>query len=393
MELGGYPDRREEAEGSLTANRRLDAECGDLLAGGTDAISMTSHRAIRSFLPALAVVFALLTPGDAGAASPGKCTLARIAEWRVTSASSTPIVDGTINGQKVSIMIDTGATRSIIVRAAADRLGLVRYDAPGQRMIGIGGESKVEAVSIDELTIGTDVRRNWRILVAGEHDFGADIAVVLGEDFFYQAEVEFDLPHNAVRLFQARDCGGASLAYWTTEGAGVVGIDAIFEANPRIELTVEINGRPVKTMLDSGASSSVVTKSQAAALGVTPESAGVVVGCSVGLGQKTVEFWRGPFESFRIGDELIRDPTIRFADIWRFSTYRSASLISRRSVAAPDMLLGADFLRSHRVLVAHSQRKMYFTYAGGTVFPVQSFRSCDDIERQEAAKRQAPAAK
>jgi hypothetical protein len=32
--------------------------------------------------------------------------------------------------------------------------------------------------------------------------------------------------------------------------------------------------------------------------------------------------------------------------------------------------LGADFLRSHRVLVAHSQRKMYFTYAGGPVFPL-----------------------
>ena len=32
------------------------------------------------------------------------------------------------------------------------------------------------------------------------------------------------------------------------------------------------------------------------------------------------------------------------------------------------MLLGADFLRAHRLLVAHSQRKIYFTYAGGTVF-------------------------
>ena len=32
------------------------------------------------------------------------------------------------------------------------------------------------------------------------------------------------------------------------------------------------------------------------------------------------------------------------------------------------MLLGADFLRAHRVLVAHSQRKVYFTFAGGRVF-------------------------
>ena len=32
------------------------------------------------------------------------------------------------------------------------------------------------------------------------------------------------------------------------------------------------------------------------------------------------------------------------------------------------MLIGADFLRAHRVLVSHSQRKMYFTYLGGPVF-------------------------
>ena len=32
------------------------------------------------------------------------------------------------------------------------------------------------------------------------------------------------------------------------------------------------------------------------------------------------------------------------------------------------MLLGYDFLRSHRVLVAHSQHRIYFTYSGGPVF-------------------------
>lgn len=34
----------------------------------------------------------------------------------------------------------------------------------------------------------------------------------------------------------------------------------------------------------------------------------------------------------------------------------------------PDMVLGADFLRSHRVLLAMSQQRMYFSYVGGRVF-------------------------
>ena len=99
-----------------------------------------------------------------------------------------------------------------------------------------------------------------------------------------------------IRLFEARDCEGKSLAYWAPEGAGSVEFDASFEAVPRIELTVEINGHPVGALLDSGAFSSVLTKSQAAALGVTPQTAGVVsAGCSTGIGEKSIEFWVGPF--------------------------------------------------------------------------------------------------
>jgi len=36
------------------------------------------------------------------------------------------------------------------------------------------------------------------------------------------------------------------------------------------------------------------------------------------------------------------------------------------------MLLGLDFLRAHRVYVAHSQGKLYFTYSGGPVFSAPS---------------------
>ena len=39
-----------------------------------------------------------------------------------------------------------------------------------------------------------------------------------------------------------------------------------------------------------------------------------------------------------------------------------------RSFVPRSMLLGADFLFSHRVFITHSQRKIYFTYAGGPVF-------------------------
>jgi hypothetical protein len=42
------------------------------------------------------------------------------------------------------------------------------------------------------------------------------------------------------------------------------------------------------------------------------------------------------------------------------------------------MILGMDFLQTHRVFVANSQRKIYFTYAGGTVFPAGRDPTCHD---------------
>jgi hypothetical protein len=78
----------------------------------------------------------------------------------------------------------------------------------------------------------------------------------------------------------------------------------------------------------------------------------------VGYGKNSVDSWTGQFETFAIGDEVIRNPRIRFADLAQHTGDSQAG-----------MLLGADFLHSHRVLVSRSQGKLYFTYAGGTVFP------------------------
>jgi clan AA aspartic protease (TIGR02281 family) len=328
----------------------------------------------RCIFATVAAAIGLALAGNA-AAETGKCKVARIAEWPLRTGYYRPAFDGAINGQKIGILIDTGADVSLVQRSAATRLGLTRYRARG-RFFGIGGETYAETVHIDEFRIGEGVRKNWQVLVAGEGSFSDDVAVLLGDDFFQQVDLEFDLAHNAVRLYETRDCDGVSLAYWATEPAGEVPI----EAGSSIRLTVAINGKPVRAQLDSGVGYSMLSKADAARLGVTPESPGVVAaGCVRGLGEKQTDSWFGQFESFAIGNETIRNPRIRFADMWQHVTYtKTGSRLPSPVAGLPDLLLGADFLRAHRVLVARSQRKMYFTYAGGTVFPSVPSKSCNE---------------
>jgi hypothetical protein len=46
-----------------------------------------------------------------------------------------------------------------------------------------------------------------------------------------------------------------------------------------------------------------------------------------------------------------------------------------------DMLIGADFFLSHRIYVANSQRKLYFTYNGGPVFNLTAEPQGPDNDR------------
>lgn len=295
----------------------------------------------------------IVIAGNAAAEAP-KCKLLRIAEWLIRGDHYRPVVEGAINGQKVGILLDTAAVQTLIKRSATTRLGLARDE--------VEGHPHAESVRIDEFRIGKSVRTNWRVLVAGEHDFSDDLAVILGDDFFQQADIEFDLANNAVRVYQARDCEGVPLAYWTREA-----LEVPIEPGEKIRLTIAINGRPVRAVLDSGAGRSLLAQLQAAELGITPQSPGArAAGCVSGFGKKTVDSWTAQFESFAIGNEVIKNPRLRFADLRQHTGYLEA-----------EMLLGADFLRSHRVLLARSQGKMYFSYAGGTVFPSAAARGCN----------------
>jgi predicted aspartyl protease len=310
--------------------------------------------------------------GWQAAAFAADCKLVRIQEWAVRLERGLPVLDGQINGQKIAILLDTGTTTSFVPRAAAGRLGLTRYESTGTEDTRV--TSTLETTRIDELKIGSATRKNWNLPVLGTVDFGSQVSLVLGADFFAQADVEFDLPNSAVRLFQARDCESASLAYWAKGGASQVALE-------RGSVPVSVNGRTLRAVLDTGSEFSALDEAEAERLGVTRATPGVVLaGCSIGVGRQAVDYWGGRFESFVIGDEKIATPTLRFADLFRRSgTTETGSRLQREATGLPQMLLGGDFLRAHRVLVSRSQAKMYFTYSGGTVFPVGVEKGCQDL--------------
>lgn len=311
----------------------------------------------------LAFLVALALSGSAAAA--GNCKLVRIAEWPVRLHNNRVVVDGSINGQDVGVLLDTGAYRSSLSRSAARRLGLELREMQGERSLGVGGVTRVWLAELEEVRIAGAVRKNWRVPVVGEREFDRDSSFILGYDFFHQIDVEFDLPHAAVRLFQPSDCKDVSLAYWAGQGTASETKIAWTTSSDHMSVPIDLNGRRLEALLDSGASMSVVGLATAAELGFTPETPGVTrAGNLAGVGDSLSEYWIAQFQKFAIGNEVINNPSIAFT---RLSSYFGASPTATTWDAWP-VILGVDFLRAHRVYVAHSQGKVYFTYAGGPVF-------------------------
>jgi len=101
------------------------------------------------FSAALGLVLAGAAHADVTA-----CKMFKIADLPVRVVRNKLIADGTINGQKTGIVLDTGSMMTLILRPATDRLGLQRQEARGYRIFGIGGETKAESVLIDDFRIG-----------------------------------------------------------------------------------------------------------------------------------------------------------------------------------------------------------------------------------------------
>jgi len=314
----------------------------------------------------------LLMPGlclASGHAVAATCQLLKVAELPLEPQRGAVLTRGEIDGHPASIVVDTGAEVSSVWGPSVQRLGLHLLTGPRMRLYGtVGGETQVEATVIKTLRLDKYEAHNLRLVVAG--DLSAKYDFLLGADFLTATSLEFDLKHNMLRMLDIRDCKTDQLPYWS-KTYSMVDLVASPRAARKYEIPVLLNGHPIRAQLDSGASASVVSSSVAKSIG--EPQADSRSGQLRGVGPHTLDVSLGLFDTFTIGDETIRNPHIRVAQLGKYTTavYTGSRIAETvRDMYAPDMLLGADFLRAHHALIDNGARKMVFTYEGGPVFVI-----------------------
>lgn len=312
---------------------------------------------VRSTLIALA---ALCMPVPVQAA----CSIGKLADLPVTMAGRTPMITARLNGRDARFILDSGAGYSTISLATANDYGMKVTDLPPWfRMQGVGGDvSAGAAIAKDFVLSGIPIPK-VEFIVAGS-DTGTQ--GLIGQNILGIRDIEYDLPHSAVRLIESKGCGKLNLAYWAGDRPvtmlPLINHEARGPFNPHTVAWVTLNGRKLRAIFDTGAGTSILSLEAAKRAGVTPSTPGVVrAGYSRGLGTRQSEMWIAPFDKIDIGGEAIPSPKIRIAEL--------------NLGDQADMLIGIDFFLSHRVLVSNAAAAMYVTYEGGSVFGLSPSRA------------------
>lgn len=294
------------------------------------------------------------------AAAGAGCKVGMIAELPVTLNGMRPMITAKINGEDARFIVDSGAFFSLITGPGAARYKLQIQPAPFNLLLeGIGGTTRAMATTVKEFTLAGIPIRKVQFVVGGSA-FGPGVVGLLGQNVLRIADVEYDLAHGAIRLVKPDNCKKTMMAYWAEPGDpySEMEINWATAGMPHTTGNALLNGKKIRVMFDTGSSTSTLSLRAAERAGVTPDSPGVVrAGRASGIGSRSVQTWLAHFESFRIGDEELRNAKLRFSDLGNVDA---------------DMLIGADFFLSHRIYVASSQRKVYFTFNGGPVFDLAS---------------------
>ena len=317
-------------------------------------------------VPAILIALALAAAGPAAA----KCQLMKLVELPVTMSGSKPVVTVRMDGGEARLVADSGAFFSVLTPAAAARLGIRSRPAPGLQIRGVGGNESMGVGTVKDFGFA-GLKLGKADFLIGGRNVGGDVDGFLGQNMLGGVEVEYDLANGVLRLFKAKNCPTEMIAYWATkQSPGILPISRMTPMDRHITAAGKVNGQPIRVMFDTGSGRSVLRRQTAERIGIRRDGPGVVSGgLSWGFGSKLAESWIAPVDSFEIADEKIQHTRLRIADI---------------TLDDADMLIGADFFLSHRVMISSSQRRLYFTYNGGPVFHL------DRTDEQEEPGGDAP---
>jgi predicted aspartyl protease len=241
-----------------------------------------------------------------------------------------------INGKgPFRLVLDTGANRTAVIPALADRLGMPVETTP-VRLLGATGSSMVPIIRVSSIEVGDLWLGDRKVAIVPDVFGGAE--GVLGADGLSDKRVHIDFRNDQISILRSNGRPPQSL--------GTTRVPVKIQHGHLLMFDMKISGIRTKAMLDTGAQTTIGNRSLRSALsrkreGVTNEIIGVTLDVQRG------ETFFAP--AVDIGGLTIRGMRVTFGDIYIFDAWKMTE--------EPAILIGMDIIGLLDTLIIDYKRK------------------------------------
>ena len=275
------------------------------------------------------------------------CNIVRVASLVMSvEESGSPNVPMTVAGHILNLLIDTGGIQSMLSSAVVADLRLPKFPIIEANISMFGG------VRVDQLTIANNIdfgglkAPRMIFLVIPAQTLPPGIDGLLAPDVTRAYDVEFDFANAKFNMFLKDHCE-ANMAYWSKDDHAEIPFS--YDDVGHIKFLVQVDGKSVRVVLDTGSSRSWMSLEEARSLFDLKENDPAMTPL-----EKTENgySYKYPFKTMTFGGVNVSNPDLE--------------LISRkdsRMPGVPDLILGMGILRQLHMYIASKERKLYVTAA------------------------------
>jgi predicted aspartyl protease len=295
-----------------------------------------------------AALLALLArPAAAQSAWPQECKLHRLASFPITRQGMIFTVPVMINGVEKKFMVDTGGYASSVNEDVAKAMGIRLKKIIGVEHIDAAGKIAEHWVTVDSFRLGSFEGKNFALVAAGGSG-GDSFDGILAPDLLRNFDIEFDFANQTMNLFKPHPCAHRAV-YWTS---AYLSLPLRITDSGHVRITVNLDGKDVDAIMDTGASISMMAQGDAARIfDIKPEDGSAVnADTLVGGNGGTLVSRTHDFKTLSLGEIALNHPNIRF--------YDGNNIL--RSEGTP-FVLGMSELRFLRLYLAYKERELYIS--------------------------------
>ena len=316
---------------------------------------MSAVRATKKAL--LSLLLSISAPAAA-------CQLSAVAVLPLTQEGAPFVISAEVNGHPARLRLDTGSTRTTLDLGSAQRMG-VHMHISDRQAYGMGGVQRTSFATVDRLRIDRMKADQWpmagRDLWPGGSPDGLD--GYLAMDMLAAYDLDLDAPgHHLVVYDASGDCRAPTVALAQPLYAVPL---VLIDQDRQAVVDIEVNGRRVRALLDSGMAHSTMFRIEAERLGIDLarlHAPGHAV--MPGIGARAVAMMPHAFD-VQVGDLRFNNLSIDVLDQadTGMDRHRTGSLFAVDELTGGhQMTLGADFMRRVHLWISHSSHRLIMQY-------------------------------